>query len=77
MGLLYFPAEHKYAVYAPLLAPVGVPLLVGAVKEVRRRRKARRAPSLARVGEGTSTGKQPPPPPPLPPQQQQPATVDR
>lgn len=27
MGLLYFPDEHKYAVYTPLFGPVAVPLL--------------------------------------------------
>lgn len=52
MGLLYFPAEHKYAVYAPLFAPVGVPLLVAAIKEVKRRRKAKRA--LAEAATNTA-----------------------
>ena len=59
MGLLYFPAEHKYAVYAPLFAPVGVPLLVAAIKEVRRRRKARRAAlqAAAATAEATASPK--------------------
>ncbi|KAI9674869.1 MAG: GPI transamidase component [Trizodia sp. TS-e1964] len=38
VGQLYFPDEHKVAVYLPLLGPVGVPLLMAAVKEVRRLR---------------------------------------
>jgi phosphatidylinositol glycan class S len=32
---LYFPDEHKIAVYMPLLGPVGVPLLMGALNEAR------------------------------------------
>lgn len=32
---LYFPDEHKVAVYLPLLGPVGVPLLMGLIKELR------------------------------------------
>ncbi|GAC96405.1 hypothetical protein PHSY_003985 [Pseudozyma hubeiensis SY62] len=32
LGLLYFPDEHKYAVYTPLFAPLLVPLIVTTVK---------------------------------------------
>lgn len=42
LALLYFPAEHKYAVYTPLFVPVAVPLLVTLLKEVSARRKARK-----------------------------------
>jgi phosphatidylinositol glycan class S len=42
LALLYFPAEHKYAVYTPLFAPVAVPLLVTLLKEVSAWRKARK-----------------------------------
>lgn len=35
VGQVYFPDEHKVAVYLPLLGPVGVPLLMSAVKEIR------------------------------------------
>ncbi|CDR88655.1 related to GPI transamidase component PIG-S [Sporisorium scitamineum] len=35
LGLLYFPDEHKYAVYTPLFAPLLVPLLVTSVKLLR------------------------------------------
>lgn len=34
VGQVYFPDEHKVAVYLPLLGPVGVPLVVGLVREV-------------------------------------------
>lgn len=36
VGQVYFPDEHKVAVYLPLLGPVGVPLVVAAGKEIRR-----------------------------------------
>ncbi|CAF9924508.1 GPI transamidase component [Imshaugia aleurites] len=36
VGQVYFPDEHKIAVYLPLLGPVGVPLLMSALKELRR-----------------------------------------
>lgn len=35
VAMLYFPTEHKYAVYTPLFAPVAVPLVVAAIREVR------------------------------------------
>ncbi|ORY28798.1 phosphatidylinositol-glycan biosynthesis class S protein [Naematelia encephala] len=44
MGLLYFPDEHKFAVYTPLFAPISVPIIVGLLKELiawRKRRKAK------------------------------------
>ena len=36
VGQVYFPDEHKVAVYLPLLGPIGVPLLMSAVKELKR-----------------------------------------
>ena len=36
VGQVYFPDEHKVAVYLPLLGPIGVPRIVGLVKEVKR-----------------------------------------
>jgi len=39
VGQVYFPDEHKVAVYLPLLGPVGVPLIMAAVKEIRSMRK--------------------------------------
>lgn len=35
VGQVYFPDEHKVAVYLPLLGPVAVPLLVAAVRELK------------------------------------------
>ncbi|TFY82931.1 hypothetical protein EWM64_g1082 [Hericium alpestre] len=42
LALLYFPAEHKYAVYTPLFAPVAVPLIVTVLREVSAWKKARK-----------------------------------
>ncbi|KAF9519341.1 hypothetical protein BS47DRAFT_1337102, partial [Hydnum rufescens UP504] len=42
LAMLYFPVEHKYAVYTPLFAPVSVPLLVATIKEIRAWRQERR-----------------------------------
>ena len=36
VGQVYFPDEHKVAVYLPLLGPVGVPLIMSALKEARK-----------------------------------------
>lgn len=41
VGQVYFPDEHKVAVYLPLLGPVGVPLIMSALKELKRIRAAR------------------------------------
>jgi len=42
LPLLYFPQEHKYAVYTPLFGPVAVPLVVGLLKELREWRQGRK-----------------------------------
>lgn len=36
VGQVYFPDEHKVAVYLPLLGPVGVPLVMSGLKELKR-----------------------------------------
>jgi len=36
VGQVYFPDEHKIAVYLPLLGPIGLPLLVGLLREIKR-----------------------------------------
>ncbi|GAA5928303.1 GPI-anchor transamidase GPI17 [Sporobolomyces koalae] len=42
LPLLYFPQEHKYAVYMPLFGPVSVPLIVGLIREFKEWRKAKK-----------------------------------
>lgn len=41
VGQVYFPDEHKVAVYLPLLGPVAVPLVLAAVQELRAWRASR------------------------------------
>lgn len=43
LALLYFPAEHKYAVYTPLFASIAVPLTVAVAREVYAWRREHRA----------------------------------
>ena len=43
VGQVYFPDEHKIAVYLPLLGPIGVPLVMSAVKELKRIWASRKA----------------------------------
>jgi phosphatidylinositol glycan class S len=33
MGLLYFPDEHKFAVYTPLFAPIGISMTIALLRE--------------------------------------------
>ncbi|KAF2765674.1 hypothetical protein EJ03DRAFT_279514 [Teratosphaeria nubilosa] len=42
VGQVYFPDEHKVAVYVPLLGPMAVPLFMAAVKELRKFRNAKK-----------------------------------
>lgn len=42
LGMLYFPAEHIYAVYTPLFGPLAVPLILVGVKELKRIRKGKK-----------------------------------
>ncbi|CAJ2499658.1 Uu.00g025110.m01.CDS01 [Anthostomella pinea] len=41
VGQLYFPDEHKVTVYLPLLGPVGVPLVMGLLSELKAWRQRR------------------------------------
>ena len=43
LALLYFPAEHKWAVYAPLFASVSAPLLASVIRELLAWKKERKA----------------------------------
>ncbi|KAI9228015.1 MAG: phosphatidylinositol-glycan biosynthesis class S protein-domain-containing protein [Piptocephalis tieghemiana] len=42
VAMLYFPDEHKYAVYMPLFIPIAVPLLLALVQEARWWRESRK-----------------------------------
>lgn len=43
VGQVYFPDEHKVAVYMPFLGPIGLPLLVSLLRELKRLLAAFRA----------------------------------
>ncbi|PNY22496.1 GPI transamidase component PIG-S [Tolypocladium capitatum] len=54
VGQLFFPDEHKIAVYLPLLGPVGVPLVLGLINEVKnwiKRRKQRAQEAREKKGQ--------------------------
>nr|XP_023908608.1 GPI transamidase component PIG-S homolog [Quercus suber]POF15558.1 gpi transamidase component pig-s like [Quercus suber] len=42
VGQVYFPDEHKVAVYVPLLGPMAVPLIMAALKELKALRDRRK-----------------------------------
>lgn len=35
VSMLYFPDEHKYAIYMPLFVPISVPLIMALLKQVK------------------------------------------
>ena len=47
LALLYFPAEHKWAVYAPLFASVSAPLLASVIRECLAWKKERKVKGAA------------------------------
>ncbi|KAG2179107.1 hypothetical protein INT43_001957 [Umbelopsis isabellina] len=42
VSMLYFPDEHKYAIYMPLFVPVSVPMIMAVVKEFKEARRRRK-----------------------------------
>jgi phosphatidylinositol glycan class S len=55
MGLLYFPDEHKFAVYTPLFAPLGISMLAALLREAiawKKRKAAAREVALEKKKEG-------------------------
>ncbi|KAF9564335.1 hypothetical protein EC968_004575 [Mortierella alpina] len=43
VSMLYFPDEHKYAIYMPLFVPISVPLVMALLREVKKWKDAKRA----------------------------------
>lgn len=39
VSMLYFPDEHKYAIYMPLFVPTSVPLISALIKEIKKLKK--------------------------------------
>ena len=46
LALLYFPPEHKYAVYSPLFASSLVPLVIALLREFFAWKRERKQPSV-------------------------------
>ena len=51
LALLYFPAEHTYAVYTPLFASVDAPLIGAVVRELMAWKRARKAAQVEAAQE--------------------------
>lgn len=49
LALLYFPDEHKYAIYTPLFGPVAVPLIMALIKEFKLWKEKRKAKKEGKV----------------------------
>ncbi|KAF9203540.1 hypothetical protein BGZ49_006295 [Haplosporangium sp. Z 27] len=43
VSMLYFPDEHKYAIYMPLFVPISVPLVMAVLREVKKKRESKKA----------------------------------
>ncbi|KAG2206584.1 hypothetical protein INT46_002839 [Mucor plumbeus] len=41
VSMLYFPDEHKYAIYMPLFVPISVPLVMALLKEIKKLKQAK------------------------------------
>lgn len=39
VSMLYFPDEHKYAIYMPLFVPISVPLVMALLKQLKQLKK--------------------------------------
>ncbi|WFD36751.1 GPI transamidase component [Malassezia cuniculi] len=48
LAMLYFPDEHKYAVYTPLFGPLTVPLIATVFREISQWKARRRAQAAAK-----------------------------
>ncbi|KAI0792312.1 phosphatidylinositol-glycan biosynthesis class S protein-domain-containing protein [Abortiporus biennis] len=57
LALLYFPAEHKYAVYTPLFASVAAPLVAAVLREFAAWKKERKAKEAKESTESEGNSK--------------------
>ncbi|KAF9114620.1 GPI transamidase component [Mortierella sp. AM989] len=55
VSMLYFPNEHRAAIYMPLFVPISVPLLMALLREVKKNREKKKA--LAEKAEDKETDK--------------------
>ncbi|KAG0342369.1 hypothetical protein BG000_005172 [Podila horticola] len=57
VSMLYFPDEHKYAIYMPLFVPISVPLVMALLRELKRIKESKRAAAKAVAAEATDDKK--------------------
>ncbi|KAF8982744.1 hypothetical protein BGZ46_000725 [Entomortierella lignicola] len=51
VSMLYFPDEHKYAIYMPLFVPISVPLVMAVLREVKKKRESKKASAEEKTKE--------------------------
>jgi hypothetical protein len=56
VSMLYFPDEHKYAIYTPLFGPLALPLLMALLKELQLIVKGWKAKRIKPATAGKETG---------------------
>eukprot|EP00741_Cyanophora_paradoxa_P024586 tig00000269_g23737.t1 len=58
LGMMYFPDEHKAAVYIPIALPVAIPIVTGFVRQLRYRREKlrRKAAEAAAKAQADAAG---------------------
>ncbi|KAF9341719.1 hypothetical protein BGZ91_003715 [Linnemannia elongata] len=52
VSMLYFPDEHKYAIYMPLFVPISVPLLMSLLREVKRLKEKKKQAQMDKDSQG-------------------------
>ncbi|KAG0015354.1 hypothetical protein BGZ80_009902 [Entomortierella chlamydospora] len=52
VSMLYFPDEHKYAIYMPLFVPISVPLLMAVLRELKKHKESKKALAEKEEEEG-------------------------
>lgn len=57
VSMLYFPDEHKYAIYMPLFVPISVPLVMALLRELKRIKESKRAAAKAVAAVATDDKK--------------------
>jgi phosphatidylinositol glycan class S len=43
VSMLYFPDEHKYAIYMPLFVPISVPLVMAVLREIKKLKNSKKS----------------------------------
>lgn len=43
VSMLYFPDEHKYAIYMPLFVPISVPLIMALLKQLKQLKQQKKS----------------------------------